>query len=419
MDPAPGRGGPVGRGEEHMEIGNPVNNSVHPVNPAHRLPAELAQAMEEGRYRPGQGPWYCSRILPETVPVHRQELLASGVTRWTADTRYVAVAPGVLLPGTGETVGAGTRDGTRGRTRDGTGNTCSGDYGAYRHGIIDRSRAQLMNRPGCVLGDWGAAGFHGLKFWADSAPVLLLSGTLPPRGSDRTSLAARYPLQAVVRAFPPGFDIDRDTVSPDPAFPEFRVVSARWALAQCLRSVLSEKHTWYVVDIPGLTRVEVRAVQLLDAFAQCTTITRAQIREVCRGVVRRGVLEKLLVLSASGSESPRETVLRLFVRDLLPEGFTWETQTGVRYQEEVPWGGVRTRITFFDIGCRGLRIGLYYDGKHHQDAAQTEKDFEQLQDLRDGRWTVIRVNKALMANPRKMLGQVSRAIAAAAAAVDT
>lgn len=267
-----------------------------------------------------------------------------------------------------------------------------------------------MIHPGCVLGGWGAAGFHGLLFWADSAPVLLLSDTVPRRDSDVTATAARHPLLAAVRPFPPGFDIDRDTVTPDPAFPEFRVVSAPWALAQCLRSVLSEKHTWYVVDIDGLTRVEVRAVQLLDAFAQCTEITRAQILEVCTGLVGKRVLKKLLGLTQAGAESPRETELRLFVRDMLPDGLTWETQVRVGYREETPWGGVRERTTFFDLGCRELRIGLYYDGKHHEDAAQTEKDFEQLQDLRDGQWTVVRVNRVLMANPRKMLGQIARAI---------
>lgn len=41
------------------------------TNPAHRLPAHVVAALEEGRYREGRGPWYCSRILPVTVPVLR------------------------------------------------------------------------------------------------------------------------------------------------------------------------------------------------------------------------------------------------------------------------------------------------------------------------------------------------------------
>ena len=363
------------------------------TNPAYRLPGHVAVALREGRYRPGNGPWYCSRILPENVPLIRQELLDSGVSRWCVDTRYDAVAHGVLLPTDTE------------RTDE--------DCGAYRHCVIMRARAQLLLHPECVLGGWGAAGYHGLKYWADAAPVLLLNDTVPPRDSDVTADAAEFPLRAAVRALPSDFDLERDTVTPDPALPTLRVVSAPLALAQCLRSVLSGKHDWRTVDIDGLSHTDICAVQLLDAFTQCTTITHTQIREACRGIVGSRQLKRLLALSMPGAESPRETELRLFVREMLPDSHVWETQFGVQYREETSLGGTRTRATFFDLACRDLRIGLYYDGKHHEDADQTEKDFEQLQDLRDGQWIVVRINRKLMANPRKMLRQIALAIAAA------
>jgi uncharacterized protein YciI len=143
-------------------------------------------------------------------------------------------------------------------------------------------------------------------------------------------------------------------------------------------------------------------------------VTRAQIIRACRGVVSGRRVRRLLSLSVGGAESPRETLLRLFVRDLLPAGHRWETQVGVQYREVVG-GGARTKRTFFDLGCRTLKIGLYYDGAHHEGEAQTEKDFEQLQDLRDERWQVVRVNKTLMANPGKMLAQIGNAIARAEA----
>lgn len=364
-----------------------------PQNPAHRFPDEVDRARQEGRFRPGRGPWYCIRILPVAIPVRRQELLASGITRWKVDHAYLQVAPGVMLPDTGDNLGSG----------------------AYRHCIISRSRAQLINHPTCILGGWGAAGYHGLRYWADSAPVLLLSDSLPTRGSDRTLTASRHPLRAAVRAIPPGVDPDTDTVTPDPAFPGFRVVSAPVAVAQCLRSVLSGKHSWSVVRIPGLTPREIRAVQLLDAFAQCTTVTRAEISLACRGIVSARIVGRLLDLAAAGAESPRETELRLFVRHLLPAGHRWETQVKVQWTEMTPGKRTRTRMTFFDLACRELQLGLYYDGRHHDAEAQTEKDFEQLQDLRDQQWTVIRVNRNLMANPEKMLGQIRRAVQSAAA----
>ena len=52
-------------------------------------------------------------------------------------------------------------------------------------------------------------------------------------------------------------------------------------------------------------------------------------------------------------------------------------------------------------------------------ADQADKDFEQIQDLHDGRWTVIRVDKKLMANPEKMLRQIRNAIMRAGAMSET
>lgn len=366
------------------------------VNPAWRLPEHVAEAAEQGRYTPGRGPWYCVRILPDHGPVTRRSLLDGGVSRWKVDNYYTAVADGVVV------------------AREVAGN--GEDTGAYPACIITRARAQHLNHPTCILGGWAAAAYHGLMYWADAAVVLLLSPTRSG-GSDRTQRAASRPLRAAFRHLPAGFDPVRDTVTPDPRFPHLRVVSAAVALAQCLRSVLSAKHTWHVPAVAGLSDVEIRAVQLIDAVAQCTGVTRAQIIRACRGVVSVRRVRRLLALSVGGAESPRETLLRLFVRDLLPAGHRWETQVGVRYREVVG-GGVRTKRTFFDLGCRTLRIGLYYDGAHHGGEAQTEKDFEQLQDLRDERWQVVRVNKTLMANPAKMLAQIGNAIARAEASAD-
>lgn len=384
------------RGSGRREGTQALARQSAPANPAWKLPPDIARALREGRYTPGRGPWYSSRILPEHVPERRDWLESSGVSRWVIDRRYDTVASGVVLK---RTEGDGSQD----ATWQGI------DTGAYRHCIITRSRAQLIkHHETCVLGGWGAAAFHGLKYWADSAPVLLLSDQTAKRDSDDSRVAAMHLLRAAVREFPKHFDIERDTVCPDPEFPHHRVVSAPFALVQCLRSVLSDKHTWYVVDISGLTRQEVRAVQLIDAFAMCTTVTRKEILHAARGLVCGRVLKRLLRLASLGAESPRETELRLFIRNLLPKGHQWRTQVGVELAADESTGQVRR--TFFDVACPTLKVGLYYDGAHHSRADQAEKDFEQIQDLHDGRWTVIRVNKKLMANPEKMLRQIRNAI---------
>jgi very-short-patch-repair endonuclease len=360
-----------------------------PANPAHDLPAHVLRARREGRYTPGRGPWYCSRILPTAVPVLRQTLLDTGTTRWKVDNSYVALLRGVVME--------------RAAIPD-------GDYGAYRACGICRARAWHLVHPTFVIGGWQAAAYHGLPYWADDAPVVMYTDDRVRGGATSTVGAAAAPFRAVVRALPAGFDLHRDTVTPDPAFPRLRVMSAPVALAQCLRSVLSGEHGWWVSTVPGLTWRTVRAVQLIDAVAQCTTVTWSDLESAAKGLVSRRTLRQLERLVSVGAESPRETELRLFVRDMLPPGCHWRTQLPVSYRDVQADGSVKIRRTFLDLGCPELRLGLYYDGKHHEGDDQTEKDFAQLQDLGDERWTVIRVNKDLMKNTRKMLAQIGSAI---------
>lgn len=355
-------------------------------------PDHIVAAQGRGLYRPGRGPWYCTRVLPEHLPVSRQELFVAGKSRWAVDNHWTQVAAGMMVE-----------------------NTClpgipdARDLGAFPACMVTRVRALHRLYPERVVAGWAAAPFHGLPYWADSAAVLLLADGMS-YGADRTATAGRHPLRPVVRPLPSGFDPVRDTVAPDPLCPDLRVVTAPVALAQCLRSVLSGRHGWPVVEIDGLAAPLVRAVQLIDAFAQCSHVTWDELVAAATGLVSHRNVVRLRVLVAAGAESPRETELRLIVRELLPVGHRWETQVEVGYREETSWGGTRNRTTFFDIGCRSLRIGLYYDGKHHDGAAQTEKDFEQLQDLADGRWVVVRVDRTLMRNMRKLLRQLRNAV---------
>lgn len=359
----------------------------------------LRRAEQTGHYHPGRGPHYCSRILATHVPELRQMLLAAGTSRRTIERDYVTIAPGVVIDS---------------RYIPDTGST--GNFGGFPADIVSRARAHHILAPDRIVAGWAAAAMLGLPYWADEAPVLMLA---PGRstGSDRTSTAAAHPLRAALRPLPADFDLHRETVRVDPEFPGMRVVRAERALVQCLRSVLSGKHGWFVPTVPGLDRRTVRAVQLIDAFAQCTHVSWEATCAAANGVVSRRTMARLGRLVCRGAESPRETLLRLYVRDVLPVGHRWRTQVTVNYQEQTGASSTRRRSTRFDLACETLRLGLYYDGAHHATSTQTEKDFEQLQDLQNGRWTVVRVNKQLMDNQAKMMGQVSHAVGEAEAGV--
>lgn len=353
------------------------------------LPDHVRRAERTGHYRAGRGPYYCTRILSTHVPEVRQLEILGGTSRRTVERDYVRLTRTTVF-----------------RKRH-VGD--SGDFGAYAADIIARARAHHIAAPDRIIAGWAAAAFHGLPYWADSAPVVMLA---PGRSewSDRTETAAAAPLRATLRRQPVDLDLRRDTVCPDPEFPALRVVSAEIALVQCLRSVLSGKHDWPTVPVPGLDERMVRAVQLIDAFAQCTYVGWHDMCAAASGKVSKRTLRTLMPLVSLGAESPRETLLRLLVRDVLPAGHQWETQVRVDYTEQTGSGRSRDRWTVFDLACRTLRLGLYYDGAHHTAESQMEKDFEQLQDLTHGKWTVVRVNRKLMGNRAKMMAQVRSAV---------
>jgi very-short-patch-repair endonuclease len=353
------------------------------------------RAADEKRLPPGNGPEHTRRILPSRLPFRRKEAMDSGtVTRHKLDRLYVEVARGVLFLELGPE----------------TPRQVTGDHpGEFLVDIITRARAQWLRHRDLVTGSWAAAAFHGLLYWADSAPVLLLTDKSHRHtgGGDGTGKAR---LRPVIRRWPAC--LTRETVCPDPKLPELRCVTAPVAAAQCLKSVFMRSHHWVVPEVPGLTDVQVRAVQLIDAFLQCTTVTVDEIMHACRGLVSARKLREVLPLVDPGAQSPRETLLRLVVRDILPDGHRWTSQVRLDLPTET-W-------TVLDLACASLKVALYYDGSTHQDAGQNQKDIDQLQELKDLGWEVVRVDAALFADRRRLLrlvsGAISRAAAVAAAA---
>lgn len=343
----------------------------------------------------GRGPEYTWRTMPTVVPAVRRELAAAGtVTDWKLRHGYVRAAPGVVVPVPDDYEPSA--------------------FGGFGLDCVTRAWANHLARPDAVVAGWAAAGLYGLRpDWADSAPVVLLCrrASGESSGSTRSSVSVRNPVRPVIRALPPGLETRR----PCPRFPRLRVVTPQLAAAQCLRTILTGRHTWWVHDVPGMSREEVRAVQFLDAFGQCTWVTRAEILEASKGLVRRRLLERLLALADDGAQSPMETVMRLMVRDLLPEPYRWQSQIRV---DLVP-GAVDgwTPRTLPDLGNEELKLAVYYDGGHHGEATQTDVDFDQYHALRDLGWEVLRFNRTSIRTPgavrELLLNAINRALAQA------
>ena len=158
-------------------------------------------------------------------------------------------------------------------------------------------------------------------------------------------------------------------------------------------------------------------MQFIDAFAQCTWITRAEILEASAGLVNRKELAPLLDIADDGAQSPMETVMRLMVRDLLPAPYSWTSQTRVDLEPGAP--GSWPRHTLPDLGCRELKIAVYYDGAHHLSYSQTDVDFDQFLALRDLGWEVLRFTKHHLRTPGELRELVMNAIRRALSSLAT
>lgn len=333
-----------------------------------------------GRIRAGRGPLYTRRVLPTRIPVLRVDALArriprSVVDRWEKPVRRVVLPP---LPDDADTT---SRLGPLGHGDDPT---------PYRWDIVTRVRALWLLTQDAAVGGWAAAALHGLPYWADSEPVVLLS-TRTRRNNSGTN-------GAVFRALKHG----TRTVTPDPAFPDMRVIDAATAAAQCIATIVAGKKTWHVPDVPGVDDRHVRAIQFIDAIFQCTHLTSRAILTAAHGTVSRRLLKRLLTLTDYGAQSPMETVMRLVVRNELPEGYAWTSQVRIT----LPNG----TTTVPDLSCPELGVALYYDGRHHDEPSQADIDFTLFQRLTTIGYESLRINRELLADRAEMLGQLQGAI---------
>lgn len=360
----------------------------------------LATARRQGRVPDGPGLEHSIRVLPRPVPERRARVLASGrATRANLASRYRHVTRTVVVSIVPEDMPEEFR-------------VRAEDCGAFGVDAVTRARAHALNSAGgagavSVVGFWAAAAFHGLPYWCDDAPVVLLRDA-SSSGDVRSWVAAVTPQRPVFRRLRPG----TPTVRPDPEFPDLEVVSAEVAAGQCLYSVLNGTHTWDVPDVPGLTAREVRAVQFIDAFHQCTGLNANGFRRGARFYVNSRRIDRLLRLADGGAQSPRETLLRLYVRDVLSTGQMWTSQVTVLLDPKGrPW-----KHLIADLACEELKIALFYDGSYHRAEERRGIDFDQVHRLRALGWEFVRVGAALMADVPQMMEDVGEAVGRAVAA---
>lgn len=132
--------------------------------------------------------------------------------------------------------------------------------------------------------------------------------------------------------------------------------------------------------------------------------TKADLEEYVVLSSARGVrLARLaLTLVDDGSESPKETELRLI---LLRAGIC---PLATNHSVYDPDGRFVARV---DLAIVGLRIAIEYEGDHHRDPDQWRRDIARRRRLEALGWTYIPVTQADLGNPWSLLADVRAAIA--------
>lgn len=354
-------------------------------------------AEKQGRIKPGRGPYFTRRVYPSRTPRRRRDALADGTPRRKVDS-WERLASGIVLPP--DPHGA---TGTPPGHRLGPAGWSAEDPGTLTWDILTRLRAHWLSTPDSVGAGWCAIAAHGMPYWADSEPVLLLSER---RRRNRTSTGT-----ATHRQLTEG----TPTVTIDPYFPHLEVVDAGTAAAQCVATIWAGKKSWWVPDVPGLDDREVRTIQFIDASYQCTHLDADDIRSRARNIVDRRTLDGFLELCDVGAQSPMETITRLVLRNELPAGHGWTSQVTISLDS----GRVRNQpmpgdnVTTPDLACTSLKVAVYYDGNHHTGEEQKLRDFRLYQRLKSLGWEAVRIDKELLRDRADMLDQIRAAINAA------
>lgn len=257
----------------------------------------------------------------------------------------------------------------------------------YRASASARAVAMAREHPGHVLTGLSALALFGLDFFAD--------------GCDTTM---HGPVERTVHAtaWTPYIQRKPDARSPRDVWSvrfqgeELLVSTPPDSLIDALLHLRNHIHTWHVLTVPGLSAVEVRAVQLVDMCRRYLGIQVADIKDAARGRISRKWVGEICRRSSEKADSPKETEMRLLCANICEA-------LGVALTEQYAVGGGPRPVTTFDLAVVDLKIAIMYDGEHHLDREQRDRDaLINLECSRRG-WTVLRFTAGTMREVTRLL----------------
>ena len=243
---------------------------------------------------------------------------------------------------------------------------------AYWAPAAARAVAHAVERPGAVVGGFSALALYGLPFLVEGADTLLFCATSKNQQGGACSPALRRPSARpgeVRKVRHRGVTI--------------RAAAPADAVVQALKEITRGGHRWATVGVAGLTKEEVMAIQLVDCARRFLGVQPSQIRAVAAQKINAEWLEGVLARSSCLADSPKETEMSLLVRALAAE-------YGCTVQEQVPFIVEGVIVTVFDLAIPEIKVAVMYDGAHHGERKQRNKDSSITLKMIRGDWTPAR-----------------------------
>ncbi|WP_115685489.1 hypothetical protein [Corynebacterium senegalense] len=234
---------------------------------------------------------------------------------------------------------------------------------AYRAPAGARALAHAVENPGCVISGFGALALHGLPYLVEGHDTLLVA----PRATNQVGDEHR---PAVRRRGCRPSEVWTFHINGYP----FRVACPAAATIQALK------------EIP---REELPAVQLLDCVRRFLGAQPSEIFDAGRHRLSKEWLQHILRLSSPHPDSPKETEMRLLVEEVA-------NRFGLTVREQHPVHQSGRLITVFDLALIEPRVGIMYDGRHHWDYQQRQKDALINLDVTAEGWTPLRFSSGTL-----------------------
>ncbi|WP_141738058.1 hypothetical protein [Corynebacterium sp. HMSC30G07] len=264
-----------------------------------------------------------------------------------------------------------------------------------------RAAAHALAHPNFVLTGFGALALYGLPFLVEGCDITFLA--------DGFSRAQRASLlqPGVRRGSIPGPDVwlarCRGT--------RVQVASPALATMQALKLVRRGTSRWPVVSAPGKDDAFTRAVQLIDATRRHLHVDPTKVLAAGQQHIDMLWLSSVIGVSSGFADSPKESEMRLIAQFLADKH-------GLLLEEQVTIWKEGRIVTTFDLVLidmkRRLTVGLMYDGAHHWDKTQRNKDASINLEVTLQGWTPLRYSDETLP---QMYGQLDRLFQASGGAV--